>query len=184
MLEDPYGYAMGNIADPGEEFVQPPFGPYAFLEIPEANHSDAAVPGVERFFRGKSNGKTFGYAKHVVEDGFNSYRGVYVPYIVERQRVEKTHALYGFTWRGISRSSDRALGIAGGELVVLDMKTNEVIGVRRNFSRSGNIKNGSGIWWETSQSCPQLTKQEGHRHVKRNNVDFVKSVLKSAVNIN
>ncbi len=38
------------------------------------------------------------------------------------------------TWRGIRRPHDREMGIAGGELIVLDLETNEVLGVRRGYA--------------------------------------------------
>lgn len=48
--------------------------------------------------------------------------------------ASRLKARYGFTWRGISRSPlDRRLGIAGQEFVVIDLETNEILGVRRTF---------------------------------------------------
>ena len=114
----------------------------------------------------------------------DTWRGVDVPYVVEYMPSVKPSAFYGVTWRGIERAHDRELGIAGGEWIVLDLQTNEILGVRRNFARSGNMQNGTGIWWLTSQSCPQLTKEEGRRRVKRDNIDFIKSVTHPVVNSN
>jgi hypothetical protein len=61
---------------------------------------------------------------------------------------------FGVTWRGITRPHDRELGIAGGELIVIDLGTNEVLGVRRGYIRSGGMKNLTGIWWMTGRTCP------------------------------
>lgn len=62
---------------------------------------------------------------------------------------------YGFTWRGITRPHDRDLGIAGGELIVLDLQTNEVLGMRRGYIRSGQMRSLTGIWWFTGKTCPE-----------------------------
>ena len=62
---------------------------------------------------------------------------------------------YGYTWRGISRSNDREMGVAGSELIVLDLETNEVLGVHRGYARFDIDKNVAGTaamqWW---QRCP------------------------------
>ena len=42
---------------------------------------------------------------------------------------------FGFLWRGINRPNDRELGIAGGELIVLELATFKVLGVKRGFAR-------------------------------------------------
>jgi len=49
----------------------------------------------------------------------------------------KSRARYGFTWRGVKRPHDREMGIAGGELIVLDLQTKEVMGVRRGYNAFG-----------------------------------------------
>lgn len=62
---------------------------------------------------------------------------------------------YGYTWRGISRPSDREIGVAGSELIVLDLETNEVLGVHRGYARFDIDKSIAGTaamqWW---QRCP------------------------------
>lgn len=56
---------------------------------------------------------------------------------------------YGITWRGIKRPNDREMGIAGGELIVLDLETHEVLGVRRGYA----FYRGS---WEITALCPHF----------------------------
>lgn len=88
---------------------------------------------------------------------------------MQKSIVENLESRYGFTWRGISRPHDRELGIAGGELIVLDRETNEVLGIRRGFIRSGMIRNNlSGIWWLTGQACPMY----GYRNGRNKDFDF------------
>ncbi len=36
---------------------------------------------------------------------------------------------YGYVWRGIKTTYDREMGIAGGELAIVDLKTNEILGL-------------------------------------------------------
>jgi hypothetical protein len=89
-------------------------------------------------------------------------------------------ARYGYTWRGITRVNDLELGISGGELIVLDLQTQEVLGFQRNFARTGYIKNNAtGVWWMTAQSCPQIVHQSNDgRVVKQESVTFISKVLK------
>jgi hypothetical protein len=42
---------------------------------------------------------------------------------------------YGFTWRGIVRPHDREYGIGGGEVIVVDLETNEVLAVHRGYAQ-------------------------------------------------
>lgn len=67
----------------------------------------------------------------------------------EKQRLSR----YGYTWRGIHRDHDREFGIAGGELIVLDLQTGEILGVRRGFARTGTY--GRTTNWEFTPVCPR-----------------------------
>jgi hypothetical protein len=66
--------------------------------------------------------------------------------------VDKPTAEYAFVWRGITRPEDRENGIAGGELIVLDRKTEEVLGFRRGFVITG--VGSRGVSWEFAHVCP------------------------------
>lgn len=72
-------------------------------------------------------------------------------------KVEAVHEIksrYGYMWRGIERSQhDRELGIGGGEILVFDLQTNEVLGVRRNFVLSGTYEGSRDVDWLTAQEC-------------------------------
>ena len=87
---------------------------------------------------------------------------------MKRESIVSLKSRYGFTWRGVTRPHDRELGIAGGELIILDLETKEVLGVRRGYIRSGNIKNLTGIWWLTGQTCPVY----GYRNGRNKDFDF------------
>src|SRR5262245_9826324 len=96
-----------------------------------------------------------------------------VPYIVELKQVLELKSRYGFPWWGIKRTHDRELGIVGGELILLDRQTNEVLAIRRGYIRSGDVRNNlTGVWWLGGYVCPK----HGHNTVYMS--DFISKVLK------
>ncbi len=105
--------------------------------------------------------KYFRYArpntdKMIFENGQYIYPGDQQPKMIE-ERVKELRSRYGFTWRGITRPHDRELGIVGGEVIVLDLQTNEVLAVRRGYAASGGKtqETVAGIWWLSAAKCPQ-----------------------------
>lgn len=71
---------------------------------------------------------------------------------------------YGFFWYGIAREMDRQLGVAGGELVVVDLKTNEVLALKRGFALAvtrnwGKGYSPTGISWNAGGVCPASGKE-------------------------
>lgn len=146
-LEDPYG----DIDDPNPQdyLVQPPFGQYQFMEVGRTKDVLHTSLPYERFLRGSEKESKKDY---VYMDGTRSHR---VPYIVKKEGVSSLKSRYGYTWRGIHRPYDRELGIAGGELIVLDLQSNKVLAARRGFLRSGDVRNNiTSVWWLGGQVCP------------------------------
>ncbi len=47
--------------------------------------------------------------------------------------LDRSQSKYGFIWRGIHSSTQLENGIAGGEMIVLDLDTQEVLGFKRAF---------------------------------------------------
>jgi|GEM_PF-884224 len=145
-LEDPYGHENWEATAPAPAFVHP--GQYGFLEMPITDsrepdwrkkyvHSSLMVPPQP----GANIQRYFGY------DGRNQ-KSLQKEYDVNRK------SRYGYTWRGITRPHDREMGIAGGELIVLDLEANEVLAVRRGYIRSGDVrKNLTGVWWLGGHVC-------------------------------
>ncbi len=156
-LEDPYISVTEAGSNENILGIRLFLGPsrYQFLELPEDKARNAT-----------SSGKV--YRRYEGYDGQNkrSLRNVEVTELKSR---------YGYTWRGIKRPHDRELGIAGGELIVLDIQTNEVLAVRRGYIRSGNVRNLTGIWWLNGQICPQGKPKRPDFYT----YDFVFGVLKS-----
>ncbi|MDR3158083.1 MAG: hypothetical protein LBU11_03550 [Zoogloeaceae bacterium] len=69
------------------------------------------------------------------------------------QPVEQLESRYAYTWRGIRREADRKHGIAGGELIVLDRITGEILGVRRSFAIARESR--GRLSWEFAYFCPK-----------------------------
>ena len=139
-LEDPYGYWVGEWEGVGFEIVQPDL--YSFFEIhPSARRkydirfNDARDPSL---LMPTPSGSTIARYSGYNGGDFNSMKIEY---------DTKPRARYGFTWRGVKRPHDREMGIAGGELIVLDLQSMEVMGVRRGY----NVWNRG---W-TGRMCPR-----------------------------
>lgn len=164
-VEDPYGHSVGVRDHPEEYFVQPAIGKYQFIEIPLPERSRASEERMyRRFYRDKN--------AHAGKDYQTAINGkfVRVPYVVGKVKVPSSQSRYGYTWRGVGRPHDRRLGIAGGELIILDLRTNEVLAVRRGFVRSGYMRNMTGVWWLTAQKCSKESL--------KTDVQFINQVLR------
>jgi hypothetical protein len=147
-LEDPYGHTIDESFLVQDTYVQPATGRYQFLEVP-LSKAASADEQYRRYYRDENAYPGRKYQTAI--DG----QGVFVPYIVAESRVSDIKSHYGYTWRGINRPHDRELGIAGGELIVLDVKANEVLAIRRGYMRTGFVRNNfTGVWWVTGLSCP------------------------------
>lgn len=84
--------------------------------------------------------------------------------------VSSLESRYGFTWRGIRRPNDREVGVAGGETIVVDLKTNEILAVRRGFTLAATSPDGR-VSWFTGNTCPEYSKMEGMGRVRKRNKD-------------
>jgi hypothetical protein len=150
-LEDPYGHTSDDDM-PGaqDSYVQPVQGKYLFLEILLSSKGESGdSTKYQRYYRDEKANPGKKYQTMI------NGQGVFVPYVVTDITVPALKSRYGYTWRGITRPHDREFGIAGGELIVLDMETNQVLAVRRGFARTGRTKNNvTGVWWLTAPSCP------------------------------
>ena len=166
-LEDPYGHTSDDDM-PGvqDSYVQPVQGRYHFLEIALKEEASAkSEMKYQRYYRDEEANPGKKYQTMV------NGQGVFVPYVVTEANTPTLISRYGYTWRGITRAHDRELGIAGGELIILDLKTNEVLALRRGFVRSGSVRNNlTGVWWLTAPSCPN----KGHKTTPM----FIQEVLK------
>ncbi len=153
-LEDPYAYSDLETDAPQKLFINPPWGRYTFFEIRQT------VPGsslntAPRYLR------------------YSGYAQNRRPMVVEEVSMIKSR--YGYIWRGVPRPHDRELGIAGGEIIVLDLMSNDVLAVRRGYMRSGDVRNNvTGVWWVGGHACP------AYKHANQYTYEFLSRVIKPA----
>jgi hypothetical protein len=140
-MEDPYGYVRGE-DEPVLQYVAYPFRRYRFLETP-LSPTKANVQSRVTMVEGDRSGEFWRYTGEPKASP-----------VILAEPIERPSSRYGYTWRGVVRPHDREKGIAGGELIVLDRETGEVLGVRRNFVRTGDAKgHRDGINWEFAGGC-------------------------------
>jgi len=134
-------------------FIAPPFNNFKFIEEPNYRPVDE-----------KPYLRAFGYW------------GGKTPMQVEA--VSKLKSAYALTWRGIRRPSDRELAIAGGEWILFEIKTGQVLAVLRNYGRTGRTPNTpEGIWWLNAISCPVFAQK--YKFATSEKIyDFTSKVLK------
>lgn len=150
VMENPYHYSLGEAASLGASQVGP--DKYRFRETSlyepkerwDAWRLEFRHPSV--FEKAKPGDKYIQYSEY---DG-HDLKSVIKTF---KQSLESE---FGYVWRGITRPNDRVHGIAGGELLVIDLKTNEILGLWRGFVRSGT-KSSERVWWLAPHSCPQRT---------------------------
>ena len=147
-MEDPYGLAVGVRDSPENYFVQPAIGKYQYVEVSlPVTSKTTGDSKYRRYYRDEK-----AHPGSMFPTAING-QFIQVPYIVAVADVPTLQSRYGYTWRGVSRPHDRELGIAGGELIILDLQNNEVLAVRRSFVRSGFVRNMTGVWWLTAWKC-------------------------------
>ena len=77
-----------------------------------------------------------------------------------RKRVAEPQSRYGITWRAIERTGfDRDLGVAGIEVLIVDLRSGEVLAVRRGFARAlmgrpTPFHGHTGNIWGRDLQCP------------------------------
>jgi len=144
-MEDPYGYTDAEALAPEFAYVSP--NAYRFFET--------AVQFEPKPIRGKQ----FRHPSIEIRPDASAQYVRFYDYDGHKENTMKKEyastrtSRYGYTWRGVTRPHDRELGIAGGELIVLDLEKNEVLAVKRGFIRSGGVRNLTGIWWPKGQIC-------------------------------
>jgi hypothetical protein len=168
-MEDPYGYDGMQVSSQPSLFVAHPFRNYEYFEtltIPtslanQADYNPSQDLGLLYWH----------YSGHV--DGPEPR----IKFTVVNK--SELQSRYGFTWRGIRVPYDRENGIAGGELLVIDLKSNEVLAMRRGFAFASRISNNqSGISWEWAYICPMPLNKKGEPRGKFGfEYDFISKVL-------
>jgi hypothetical protein len=137
-LEDPYRGPEGS-NELGYFFVEP--GRYRFLEARDQTEA------INKPDEGNKVVRYFGYDGKKLE--------------TMQKELGARNSRYGYTWRGIKRLHDRELGIGGSELIVLDLKTDEVLAVHRGYVRFEIDERfgTSGLHW--TKRCPAAEANRG-----------------------
>jgi len=183
-LEDPYHVyeAMSEDAYVNPRYIDAvKIGGYSLYK-PDRNYKFLEKPLSLKIHNPTDTHRYLRYTKPntghlVLEDGQYLYpRNHWPPMIAEQ--VTNVKSRYGFTWRGITRPHDRELGIAGSEVIVLDLRTNQVLAVRRGYALSGwkTKETVTGIWWLSAAKCPSSTA--------RDEQVFIHKVLRPSTTVN
>lgn len=145
--EDPYG--LWGSDDLRPESLGGP-SRYAFVE------AVAGSEGARSTYSGKVRSRPANarYVRYLVEGRQANW------YMNPSEYDTKLKSRYGFTWRGITRPHDRELGIAGSEVIVLDLVTQEVLGVHRAYARfdfTKKVRDKVGMAWV--DRCPDPSRK-------------------------
>lgn len=128
-------------SNPPGHLVQRDAQLFHFMEIVTALSSDGLPLQITRYTRGVDEA-TLTSKKLLVET------------------VSEFKANFGYLWRGTPQFDDRENGIIGGELIVLNTDSREILGVRRIFYRDDvNLSIKDRVQWD-SRRCPSV-KTEG-----------------------
>jgi hypothetical protein len=153
-IERPFQLMRDTPAARAALFVNPPWNRYKFVEELSFNTE-----------RGAEYRRSSGYRQG--ESDMNT------AVVSERESV------YGITWRGVRRHPDRELSIAGGEWIVLDLTSGQVLAVMRTFGLSPKVRNSpQQIWWLNATQCPGGKKPRTAAHNAMQLYDFISRTLK------
>lgn len=97
----------------------------------------------------------------------------YPIYGVNEKPTSVPKSRYGYTWRGINYSNAREVGIVGGELIILDTTTNEVLAFRRYIRRLFFDPNYRDARSMKPMICVNQTQKDGFA--------FITEVLKPGI---
>ena len=91
---------------------------------------------------------------------------------------------YGFVWRGINDARQIENGISGGEFLIIDLQSKEVLGIKRGFKfrwlgRFPIEQTISATGFEGGASCPEEIERAKKQRYK-DFTDFLITVLKPA----
>lgn len=143
-MEDLYGHSLGESSEPEGRYIGP--DRYSFFETPPVSRQE---PEWKKQYRHSSYfSKPDGTAKVARYFGYNG-RDIKT---IQKEYDTTRRSRYGYIWRGISRPRDRELGIVGGEFIVLDLETKEVLAMRRGYLRGDTEPPRLGMVWR--RPCP------------------------------
>lgn len=167
LMTDPHGpempwiqrtYMLGG-NDPRDQaglFVAPPVSNYHFVEQPNVGfpwQASLSQPFV------RLSGMTY---EPILDLRGNPIGRMRLGKPMQAEGMDVLSSRFGYTWRGLRRPRDREHGIAGGEALIYDLQTKEVLAVRRQFLKAApNPRGGGKAMWEVAASC-QLNVTRPH----------------------
>ncbi|MEW5994956.1 MAG: hypothetical protein AB1744_11250, partial [Candidatus Zixiibacteriota bacterium] len=175
-FEDPADWSLGEAEHSPLSFIGAPSVGFRIFESGR-NPKEIAVPMYSKHWSvtpWSGVGPTPYWRYHNFQDLYD--KGYTVGEVIPVAKLESRHA---YTWRGLRRDRDREYGIAGGEMIVFDRITGEILGVRRSFAIARQYK--THLDWEFAYYCPGLLDLYGQRKVRSKSAyprQFIRQVLK------
>jgi hypothetical protein len=135
LMEDPYGHTNREAKSPWYMFLQYPNKPtYSFFEstlepdFKEYELRKHMSPFIER--PNKTGEPYWIYKISAIrrENSSKSFRTM-----LNASQTSKLRSQYGFTWQQVQNNGDKFFGVIGGELIVKELATDEILAVRRGF---------------------------------------------------
>ncbi|GHU13790.1 hypothetical protein FACS189441_2000 [Betaproteobacteria bacterium] len=172
-FEDPADWSQGEGSGSPTLFLGGPRQGFRYFESKRSPEEIASKYTVEdwQIIRGTES-ETIPYWRYH-NFGFPENSGIV-------NSIQQLESRYAYTWRGILREADRKHGISGGELIVLDQITGEILGVRRSFAIAR--QNKTRLSWEFAYYCPKnRVWRNGTKVLELNKLnypqDFISQVL-------
>lgn len=152
-IERTYQLLRGNTEERAMIFVGASRSAYGFIEEPKSGAN-----GTQPYVRA------------------SGYRPSKSPMVVTP--ISALESKYAMVWRGIRRPSDREHAIAGSEWIVFEIASRDVLGVIRNYGRTGRTPSvADGIWWLNALSCPVFAQR--YRFATSERIfDFASKILR------
>lgn len=130
-IEREFQWFGESVQSRGQKFVNPPFSMFSYVEEPKREvkwQKDIRQPYI----------RMFGYttARFVKPGQVVVALNELTP--MQLVGLDKPSARYSYTWRGITRPKDRQFKIAGGELIIYDRESQEIVSVSRSFQITGS----------------------------------------------
>jgi hypothetical protein len=93
------------------------------------------------------------------------------------QQLDKITARYGFTWKGFNRPKDRDYGIAGGDLIIIDLEKNEIMAIQRSFIKAKiQINSPTNVNWDGIGCFEQYKNDDLYKNRNFENKSFIEKV--------
>lgn len=174
-FEDPADWSLGEAEVAQTLFIGGPARGFRYFES-DRSLTETTIPIYQKYWTvtrwtGSGSAPYWRYHNADYTKGGGGTTGEVTPVVELASR-------YAYTWRGIRRERDREFGIAGGELIVLDRVSGEILGVRRSFAIARQYQ--SRLDWEFAYYCPGLMDLHGQRKVRSKSEhprQFIRQVL-------